>query len=421
MALIKTSVRTKRVPCEKCGAHGPYYEVHDTETLATRLVLKTAETRSAATGSPVDHSALHVCVDRDYNGNHNGDTSVSVASDDDTMPTAEEVADMHNWSNQYGGGGDMAASDSAAADDADSRAREALWEILGKPKVDIDEATVERIATDVATRVVGDMAMPEKTIVVTPAERREVTGVTHKQFGDVLAMVAAGENVQLVGGPGVGKTHMVEQIAEALGLPFYAIGFHLQSTASELRGYMDATGNYVPTVVADWASNPEGGLLLCDELDRSHPGIQAALNSLLSNRFIALPNREIIRLTERHVIIGATNTWGDGPTSEFPAAMPFSAEFKDRFAAILIETDEDIELAAAMAKGAPKDLTERAVAYVRSVRSKVKSSAISGVVVSPRASQRMAALLAQGMSWDAAVNVTLRKGMSDDMWKKVSA
>lgn len=416
MALIKTSVRTKRVPCEVCGAHGPYYEVHDTETLATRLVLKTAETKAAATGSPVDHSALHVCVARDYNGNHNGnhngDTGVSVASDDDTMPTASDVADMHDWANTATGNADA---------DADSKAREALWAILGKPKVEIDEATVERIATDVATRVVGDMAMPEKTIVVTDTERREVTGVTHKQFGDVLAMVAAGENVQLVGGPGVGKTHMVEQIAEALGLKFYAVGFHLQSTASELRGYMDANGNYVPTVVADWASNPDGGLLLCDELDRSHPGIQAALNSLLSNRFITLPNREIVRLTPKHVIIGATNTWGDGPTSEFPAAMPFSAEFKDRFAAILIEIDEDIELAAAMAKGAPKDLTERAVAYVRSVRSRVKSSAISGVVVSPRASQRMAALLAQGMAWDTAVNVSLRKGMSADMWKKVAA
>lgn len=415
MALIKTSVRTKRVPCPDCGQHGPYYEVNDTDTGKTLLVLKRADTRAAETGTEVSASALHMCLPAAPSG-----TGAPVSADD-TMPTAEEVADMHNWSNQHGGGGDMAASGGAAADDADSRARAALWDILGRPQVAIDEAAVERIATDVATRVVGDMAMPEKTIVVTPAERREVTGVTHRQFGDVLAMIAAGENVQLVGGPGVGKTHMCQQVAEALGLDFYVIGFHLQSTASELRGYMDATGNYVPTVVADWANNPNGGLLLCDELDRSHPGIQASLNSLLSNRFIMLPNRELIRLTDKHVIIGATNTWGDGPTSEFPAAMPFSAEFKDRFAAIEIVIDEAIELAAAMAKGAATDLTERAVAYVRAVRSKVKSSAIAGVVVSPRASQRMAALLAQGMEWDTAVNVSLRKGMSDDIWRKLAA
>ena len=78
-------------------------------------------------------------------------------------------------------------------------------------------------------------------------------------------------------------------------------------------------------------------------------------------------------------------------------------------------------MAAAMAKGAPADVTQRAVSYVRRVRAAVQREAVEGVVVSPRASQNMAALLARHPDrWDTAVSMTLRKGIKSETWAKIS-
>ncbi|OYN81762.1 AAA family ATPase [Mycolicibacterium sphagni] len=400
--LTKQSIRTLRTPCAKCGNEGPFYLATDQDG-AEHLIVKNMVTKAADQGQVIGTQYLHTCIET-FGGTEN---TTETGGTETVTETATENVDTRAATETVATGG----TETGGSKDA----RDALWDILGRPQ--IDRAEVERIAREVVEGVV----MPERTIVLTDTERREVDGVTHAQFGDVLTAIAAGCNVQLVGAPGVGKTHMCEQVAQATGREFYVIGFHLQSTASELRGYMSATGEFIPTAVYDWAVNPEGGILLTDELDRSHPGIQAALNSLLSNRFISLPNREIVRLTDKHVIIAATNTYGDGPTWEFPAAQKFSAEFKDRFIALTIEIDENIEMMAALAKGAPRDVTQRAVAYVQKVRKNVKREAITGVTITPRASQNMSALLAQGLDWDKAVAWTLQKGMDDATWSKVSA
>lgn len=410
--LVKVSKRSLRKPCADCGNVGPFYE--GTDNGKPVLIVRNAATKATPTGGTVSRGYLHICAPNGATvpaepGNWGvpaepatepADEPASVPAEPAEPATVDELNAVITG-NPAGNGG--------------KTAQELLWDLLGRPQVDRDE--VRAIAREEAANVI----QPVKTVVLTATETRDVSGVTHKQFDTVVKLLNAPKlNVQLVGGPGVGKTHMCGQAAEALGVEFYSIGFHLQSTASELKGYMDATGNYIPTVVFDWAVNPNGGLLLCDELDRSHPGIQAGLNSLLSNRFITLPNRETVHLTDAHKVIAATNTNGTGPTAEFPAAMPFSSEFRDRFFLYEIEIDEDIELVAAMGMGAPRDLTERAVAYVQRVRQNVKANAIKGVTISPRASQFMASTLATGLDWDTAVNGSLRKGMSDEHWAKVS-
>ncbi|QXO14371.1 AAA-ATPase [Mycobacterium phage Chaser] len=407
--LTKQSIRTLRTGCPTCKAEGPFYLATD-ESGVEHLIVKNAATKAADQGDTVSPSFVHICVKAFGDPERPGGDAFGGSgsgSEDNGSGDAEAVPAPAPATPAAG----APASDGSEAD----MLRKLLQQIMGTPQIDADE--VRAIAKDVIEGVV----MPTRTYVQTPTETREIEGVTHKQFLDVLAAIDAGCNVQLVGAPGVGKTHMCQQVADALGRDFYVIGFHLQSTASELRGYMSANGEFVPTVVYDWASNPEGGILLTDELDRSHPGIQAALNSLLSNRFISLPNRETVYLNDKHVILAATNTYGDGPTWEFPAAQKFSAEFKDRFIAMTIEIDTDIEMAAAMAKGAAKDLTQRAVSYVQKVRANVQREAIAGVTISPRASQNMAALLAKGVDWDKAVAWTLQKGMDKDTWRKVAA
>ena len=410
VVLTKAAKRTTRPGLHHCpngtASTEPLYKFHNAIG-AEVMVKRTDRTAAAAEGDTITLSVddIHQCDTGEYvNVVQAPDTVVETIKEVTVdLPPAAPIAPP------------VAAEGPANVDGVSAEVREMLWKLLGRPT--IDKAEVERIARD----VVGQVVMPTRTIVVKGAERVEIEGVAHRQMDEVLWAISAGLNVQLVGGPGVGKTHMAAQIAVALGRDFYCIGFHLQSTASELKGYMSANGEFVPTVVFDWATNAEGGLLLADELDRSHPGIQAALNSLLSNRFIVLPNREIVYLNDNHVILAATNTWGDGPDWQFPAAQRFSAEFKDRFVAIEIGIDENVEMAAAMAKGAPADVTQRAVSYVRRVRAAVQREAVEGVVVSPRASQNMAALLARHPDrWDTAVSMTLRKGIKSETWAKIS-
>ncbi|ALF00432.1 AAA-ATPase [Mycobacterium phage Archie] len=406
--LTKLSQRTLRTGCPKCKNEGPFYLAAD-ETGIEHLIVKNALTKAAAQGESIPTQFMHVCVET-YGTNGSGNETGGQGNGTETVSTETATETVNTQSN-----GTETVSTSGKGD-ADEMAalRELLLKVLGKQQ--LDETQIEAIIS----RKMDEYVYPTRTYVQNETETREIEGVTHKQFGDILAAIASGENVQLVGGPGVGKTHVCEQVAEALDREFYVVNFHLQSTASELKGYMSATGEYVPTAVYDWATNPEGGVLLCDEVDRAHAGILAGLNSILSNRFLALPNREIVRLNKNHVILAATNTWGMGPTWEYPAAQKFSAEFMDRFIAMEIEIDTDIEMAAAMAKGAPVDVTKRAVAYVQRVRENVKREAVTGVVISPRASQKMAALLAQNVDWDKAVAWSLRKGMDEATWRKVA-
>ncbi|QFG14362.1 AAA-ATPase [Mycobacterium phage Tourach] len=405
--LTKLSQRTLRTGCPKCSNEGPFYLAAD-ENGAEHFVIKNALTKAAAQGESIPAQFLHVCVETF--GTHDDESQRirdafgggQTETETETVPTQGTATETVETDSKSAGADEMAAL------------RDMLLKVLGKQQ--LDETQIEAIIS----RKMEEFVYPTRTYVQSETETREIEGVTHKQFGDILAAIASGENVQLVGGPGVGKTHVSEQVADALSREFYVVNFHLQSTASELKGYMSATGEYVPTAVYDWATNPDGGVLLCDEVDRAHAGILAGLNSILSNRFLALPNREIVRLTKNHVILAATNTWGMGPTWEYPAAQKFSAEFMDRFIAMEIEIDTDIEMAAAMAKGAPLDVTKRAVAYVQRVRENVKREAVTGVVISPRASQKMASLLAQNVDWDKAVAWSLRKGMDDATWRKVA-
>ncbi|WP_124712933.1 AAA family ATPase [Mycolicibacterium nivoides] len=409
--LTKLSQRTLRTGCPKCKNEGPFYLASD-ENGAEHLVIKNALTKAAAQGETIAAQFQHVCVETFGTNEGNGD-----ATGGSTTETGRNIlTDTQGSVPTQGTATETVPTTGANGADAGEMdaLRELLLKVLGKQQ--LDETQIEAIIS----RKMEEFVYPTRTYVQTETETREIEGVTHKQFGDILDAIASGENVQLVGGPGVGKTHVCEQVAEALSREFYVVNFHLQSTASELKGYMSATGEYVPTAVYDWATNPEGGVLLCDEVDRAHAGILAGLNSILSNRFLALPNREIVRLNDNHVILAATNTWGMGPTWEYPAAQKFSAEFMDRFIAMEIEIDTDIEMAAAMAKGAPVDVTKRAVAYVQRVRENVKREAVTGVVISPRASQKMAALLARNVDWDKAVAWSLRKGMDEATWRKVA-
>lgn len=77
----------------------------------------------------------------------------------------------------------------------------------------------------------------------------------HKDFYKVLKVLESTKriqkNIMLVGPTGSGKTVLCDNIAEALKLKFYPMSVGLQTTKSDLLGYMNANGVYVSTPVRE--------------------------------------------------------------------------------------------------------------------------------------------------------------------------
>lgn len=220
----------------------------------------------------------------------------------------------------------------------------------------------------------------------------------HKQFSDLLAMIAAGCNVFLSGPAGSGKTTAAEMTAKALGLAFHFTG----AVASEfkLTGFVDAAGKYHSTPFRKWCE--EGGVFLWDEIDASDARALLSFNAALANRIMEFPDGKIIRLHETCVAIAAANTFGTGADRVYVGRNQLDAASLDRFAFIAWEYDEALELRIS----GNAEWTR----FVQRVRGAVASLKIRAVI-SPRASIYGARMLAQGMSRDKVESALLFKGM----------
>jgi hypothetical protein len=168
----------------------------------------------------------------------------------------------------------------------------------------------------------------------------KVEGLTHELFEKVLAAVMRQVHVYLPGPPGTGKSHMVEQIAEALQVAFGVTSFSPMSTESKLLGFRNAHGDYVSTVFRQ--RYEFGGVMLLDELDNANPAIVAVLNGGLANNQMEFPDGVIKRHAD-FVAIATANTLGTGPTAEFAGRQRLDPATLNRFVKIQIGTDEVME------------------------------------------------------------------------------
>lgn len=236
-------------------------------------------------------------------------------------------------------------------------------------------------------------------------------GLQHRQFPLLLKACAAriGErrlNVWLSGPAGSGKTTAAENVATALGLPFAFNG--AIDTEYKLLGFTDAQGRVVSRPFRQVYEH--GGVYLFDEIDRSMPSAVLAFNAALANGVCDFPDGPVRRHPDC-VIIAAANTYGLGAgADQYVGAMKQDAAFLDRFVYINWQIDADLERAVCP--------DSEWCDYVQAVRTRV---AVKGmrVIVSPRASLDGAALLAAGIHRDSVVQMTLRKGMSDEQWESV--
>ncbi len=277
---------------------------------------------------------------------------------------------------------------------------------------DIDRAAVEKIARE----VVADVVYPTRTVVIKDADKKEISGNTHRQLGDLIAAVSSGEHVMMVGPAGTGKSHMAQQAAEAVGLASYSISLSPQTPASALLGYMQAAGEYVSTLFRK--AYESGGLFHFDEVDNAHPSVLAVVNSALANGHMAFPDKMVARHDD-FLVVASANTYGRGATRAYVGRQQLDAATLDRFTMITIDIDEALENALAHGTGASKSTVGKVLKYVRALRKNAETNGLN-VVLSPRASVGMCRLLHAGMNWDQAVDARLRRGIDQAAWDKLS-
>lgn len=183
---------------------------------------------------------------------------------------------------------------------------------------------------------------PIKHIEVTsPTGTHTVSGLQHECFDDILFLLAQRKHIYIYGPAGSGKTQAAENAAAALGKQFTCVSVCAQSTKSDLLGFIDANGNYIPTLFRK--AYEAGGVFLLDEVDNGNANILNVLNAALANGYCAFPDG----MVKRHVdfsCIAAANTFGSGATRLYVGRNQLDIAFLNRFIPMEIGYDEKLEV-----------------------------------------------------------------------------
>lgn len=244
----------------------------------------------------------------------------------------------------------------------------------------------------------GTVEVPKKKLV-------------HKSFQTIIKILSSTKrkekNIMLVGGAGGGKTHLVGSIAEALKLQFYPMSVGLQTTKSDLLGFINANGIYMPSPIRLAYEN--GGVLLLDEFDAAHAGVITILNSLLANGHCSFPDK-IVEKHKDFICLCACNTYGKGGTMDYVGRNRLDAATLDRF--IIVDVDYDANLEKALTNH--KDWMK----IISKIRKNIADFGVK-MIVSPRASMDGADLLDAGFSFEEVLEMCIFKGCDDDTRTKV--
>jgi cobaltochelatase CobS len=249
--------------------------------------------------------------------------------------------------------------------------------LLEGAELSVDEAEVRRM---VQSELAKGGAVQRFEVKLPDQAIRSVEGKPHAKFARTLRLAAARRNVLLVGPAGCGKTHLAEQVAEALGLPFAFISCSAGMSEGQLLGRLVPTGECgkFEYLRSDFIRcYEEGGVFLFDEIDAADSNTLLVINAALANGHVAVPNRPEKPVAVKHpdfVCIAAANTFGTGADRQYVGRNQLDESTLDRFRIDQIELDYDPAIEAALC---PDDALR---SRLLGVRQKVRESKIRRVV-----------------------------------------
>lgn len=271
------------------------------------------------------------------------------------------------------------------------------WDDLAK---ELDEA----VSNHLDNRLDGELKVLREEIkkqqvlkVVTDNGDNLVKGVKHSQLPSLINMVGAGLNVMLTGSAGSGKTHASAQVAEALGVKFYALSVGAQTSKSDIVGFIDAGGTYRSTPFRQ--AYEKGGVFVMDEIDAGNSNVLIQINSALSNGICSFPDKQVKAHKDFHFIATA-NTYGKGESMKYVGRNRLDAATLDRFTIIHWNIDEKVERAIAGNDTAMYNAIAAARSYCE--RSEIDA------MITPRTTQKAVALHKLNWSVQAIWDIVLK-------------
>lgn len=227
--------------------------------------------------------------------------------------------------------------------------KENLYEVVKESQPEIEA----RIIAD-ADKKIQVRALKEIKIVDPKGHVKDLEGFQHNAFERVLQLACMRKPIFLPGPAGCGKSHMAEQIAEALGVQFGFISCSVGMSESQLLGRLipqGESGSFEYAVSRFVECYEDGGVFLMDEMDAADPNVLLVVNSALANGKLSIPARVDKPVAERHedfVFIAAANTFGRGADRQYVGRNELDEATLDRFRIGTVPMDYDYSLESAL-------------------------------------------------------------------------
>lgn len=267
----------------------------------------------------------------------------------------------------------------AAAPNDIATAFAALTPLFSGVQANVQAAVMAQIQPLLDELKVAANKQARQLVVTAPnGTTNTVNGVMPPEFDAIVQTVAEGVYVYLHGPAGCGKSYMAEKVAEALGLPFYA----MQQVFYEHQvvGFVDANGTRHETPFSEAYQN--GGVVLLDEFDGSSEEVAVTFNNALANGVINMPGLGNVKKHPDFRCIAAGNTGMTGADINYTARRVLDASTKDRFFFVPVDYCEAVEQSKANGD-------DEIVNFVHDVRKAIKAAGLS-TIVSYRAIEAMA-------------------------------
>lgn len=269
---------------------------------------------------------------------------------------------------------------------------------------------------------------------------REMEGLFHKDFPVLLTILGEGNPVVLTGPTQSAKSKHTELAAVALGLEYYYHAFGPTQTETALAGFITATGEF--NYRSLYLAAKYGGVWVGDEADVVRDaGVLIWMNNLISNRIASFPmgkKSEGLRAFEASIgweepdplkqdmaggtfdvhkdfkVILTMNTYGEGGSGTYKGRGFIDKSTLARFDFLYWGYDESLERAI-VERAVPHTTTNRWIYWSQAVRAAVEEEKVGEqIVVSPNNTMRGAKLLAAGMTWEQATEISLLPRKSND-------
>lgn len=270
-----------------------------------------------------------------------------------------------------------------------------------RPRLDAMAAELTSIKSAAPLLVTVALATPGN-----PSPAPSAPMLAHALFPRVVRLSQSPRVSPLLVGPaGSGKSKLAEQVAEALGLPFFEAA-KVQSEFA-LLGFINATGQVVRTPFREaWE---HGGMFFLDEIDASNPSALTALNGALANTICPFPDMNVKRHPNFRCI-AAANTIGTGATRQYVGRNPLDGATRDRFYFVQMEYDLALERALAPVKAW--------ALLIQAMRVEVAALGWQ-VIISPRATIAGGLALLAGETVTDALNATALKDLDGEQQTKL--